>query len=79
MNKADLAARVATEALLSKADADDAVRAVFSTIADALAHGKTIRIAGFGTFSIKWSLIDTNVVSETRTPTAIGHKRDFSG
>ena len=38
MNKADLAASIATEASLSDADADAAVRAVFSTIADALAH-----------------------------------------
>ena len=39
MNKADLTARVATEASLSSADADAAVRVVFSAIADALARG----------------------------------------
>lgn len=53
MNKADLASRVATEASLSKAEADAAVRVVFSTIADALARGETVRIAGFGTFSTR--------------------------
>lgn len=53
MNKADLTARVAARASLSSADADTAVRAVFSTIADALAGGETVRIAGFGTFSTR--------------------------
>ena len=53
MNKADLTARVATEASLSSADADAAVRTVFSAIAEALARGDTVRIAGFGTFSTR--------------------------
>ena len=53
MNRAELTARVATEASLSNANSDAAVRAVFSAIADALARGETVRIAGFGTFSTK--------------------------
>ena len=53
MNKADLATRVATVASLSRAQTDAAVRAVFSTIADALARAETVRIAGFGTFSTR--------------------------
>ena len=51
MNKADLATRVATEPSLPSADADAAVRAVFSAIVEALARGETSRIAGCGTFS----------------------------
>ena len=53
MNKAELSARVATRTSMSKAGADDAVTAVFSTIADALSRGETVTIAGFGTFSAR--------------------------
>ena len=53
MIKAELAARVAAQASLSRAAADTAVNGVSSTIADALACGETVTIAGFGTFSTK--------------------------
>ena len=53
MTKAELAARVAAQASMSRAGADAAVNAMFSTIADALADGETVTIAGFGTFSTK--------------------------
>ena len=53
MNKAELAARVATQTSLSEVGADVAVNAVFSTIADTLAGGETVTIAHFGTFSTK--------------------------
>ena len=50
MNKADLADRVATKTSLSRTGADDAVSALLSTIADALASSDTVRIGGFGSF-----------------------------
>ena len=50
MNKAERSAHIATETSLSRAGANDAVTAVFSTIADTLASGETVRIAGFDTF-----------------------------
>ena len=53
MNKAELSACKATETSLSRAGADDAVTAVFSTIDDVLASGETVTIAGFGTFSVR--------------------------
>ena len=53
MTITQLAAGVATQASMSRAGADAAVNAVFSTIADALADGETVTIAGFGTFSTK--------------------------
>ena len=53
MNKAELTARVAAPTSLSKAGAAAAVKAVFTTIADALAGDETVSIAGFGTFSTK--------------------------
>ena len=53
MNKRELAAHVAVRMSLSKSDADAAVSAVFSVIADALASGETVTIAGFGAFSTR--------------------------
>lgn len=53
MNKAELSARVAARTSISKAGADAAVSAAFSTIADALADGETVAIAGCGTFSTR--------------------------
>ena len=53
MNKTELAARVAAQTCMPKAGAHAAVNAVFSAIADALADGETVTIAGFGAFSTK--------------------------
>ena len=53
MNKRELAAQVAASTSLSQSDADAAVSAVFSAIADALAGGETVTIAGFGAFSTR--------------------------
>ena len=53
MNKSELASRVAAEAPLPKAAADRAVNAMFSVIAQALARGETVTIAGFGTFATR--------------------------
>ena len=53
MTKAEHAARVAAHTSMSKAGADNAVNAVFSAIANALAGGETVTIAGSGTFSTR--------------------------
>ena len=53
MKKSDISSHVASQASLSKADADTAVNAVFSAITDALAREEAVTIAGFGTFSTK--------------------------
>jgi DNA-binding protein HU-beta len=52
VNKNDLVAVVATAAGLSKADAGRAVDGVFSAISDALKKGDSVRLVGFGTFSV---------------------------
>ena len=64
MTKPQLAARVAAQASMSRAGDDAAVNALFSTIADALAGGETVTIAGFGTFSTQ--------SKSARSPTAYG-------
>ena len=53
MNKSDLAAYVAAEMSVTRAAADRLVGAVFSAIADALARGEPVAIAGFGKFSTR--------------------------
>lgn len=52
MNKNELIDSVASGAGLSKADAGRAVDAVTGSISGALATGTTVRLIGFGTFSV---------------------------
>ena len=53
MNRSDLCKHLAANTSLTNADAAAALDAVISTIADALAAGETVTIAGFGKFSTK--------------------------
>ena len=52
MTKADLAAKVAGLGMTQK-QAAAAVDTVINTISDALAEGESVRLVGFGTFSVK--------------------------
>ena len=53
MNKSELSAHVAADTAVAKATADNVVSAVFATIAEALARGEKVSIAGFGTFATR--------------------------
>lgn len=53
MNKTELIAKVATEAEITKKDAEKAVKAVFSVISDSLTKGDKVQIIGFGTFEVR--------------------------
>ena len=53
MNRTELCARIAARSSLSRADAATAVDAVVSAIADALARGEAVSIAGFGKFDTR--------------------------
>ena len=53
MNRRELCACVADAASLSGTAADAPVSTVFSIVADALAAGETVAVAGFGAFGIK--------------------------
>ena len=53
MNKAELASHVAAETAVPKAGADSVVGAVFAAIAEALARGEKVYIAGFGSFATR--------------------------
>ncbi len=52
MNKAELIDYVADKAELTKADAQNAVDAVFEGITSTLKKGNDARFVGFGTFSV---------------------------
>ena len=60
MNRSDLCKHLAANTSLTNADAAAALDAVISTIADALAAGETVTIAGFGKFSTKDGQHDTD-------------------
>ena len=53
MNKSELASSVATRTSVTRATADSVAAAVFATIAETLARGEPVSIAGFGTFATR--------------------------
>ena len=53
MNKTDLINVVASEANLSKKDAEASVNATLAAIANALKNGDKVQLIGFGTFEVK--------------------------
>lgn len=52
MNKNDLSGVVAEKAGITKAQASDAVDAVFDAITATLKEGDEVRLVGFGTFAV---------------------------
>ena len=52
MNKNDLVGVVAEKANVTKAQAGEAVDAVFDAITGALKQGDDVRLVGFGTFNV---------------------------
>jgi DNA-binding protein HU-beta len=52
MNKNDLVGVVADKANVTKAQAGEAVDAVFDAITSALKKGDDVRLVGFGTFNV---------------------------
>ena len=53
MNKTELTNQVAEKAGISKADAKNAVDAVFEAVKEAMAAEEKVQIIGFGTFFVK--------------------------
>ena len=52
MNKTELVAAIAEQAGLQKKDAEKAVNALTSVVADTLKKGDKISLVGFGTFEV---------------------------
>ena len=53
MNKVDLIAAVAEKTGMTKKDTERVVTLVFDTIADAIASGDKVQLAGFGAFEAR--------------------------
>lgn len=53
MNKAELIAKVAEKAELSKKDADKAVSALIESVQEALKAGDKVQLVGFGSFEVR--------------------------
>ena len=52
MNKTELVAAVAEKSVLSKKDAEAAVKAFTDVVSDELVKGEKIQLVGFGTFEV---------------------------
>lgn len=53
MNKADLVAKVAKKAGLTKKAAEEAVNAFIGSVEEALKKGDKVQLIGFGTFEVR--------------------------
>ena len=53
MNKSDLIEALSKDTGLPKGKAEEVVKTVFNTMANALAKGDRVEIRGFGTFKVK--------------------------
>ncbi len=53
MTKAELVAKVAEKADITKKDAEKALNAVVDSITETLAKGEKIQLVGFGTFEVR--------------------------
>lgn len=52
MNKADLVARIAQEAEITRRQAEKALTALLNGVQEALSSGDSVTLVGFGTFSV---------------------------
>lgn len=53
MNKKELVDKIAAEKNVTKVRAEEMVNAIFSTIVEELKSGETVKIPGFGNFTVK--------------------------
>lgn len=71
MTKVELIAAVATNAGLTKKDAEKAVSATLDVITDALKNGKKVSLVGFGTFEVRERKERQGRNPQTREPMTI--------
>lgn len=75
MNKADLVAKAAAEAGITKAQAATAIDSVVSGVTSALKKGSRVTLVGFGTFSTSQRKARTGRNPQTGKPIKIAAKR----
>ncbi len=66
MNKGDLVSAIAEKAGFTLKDADEAYKAMVSSIAEALKEGEDVTLAGFGTFKVKTRAARTGINPQTK-------------
>ena len=71
MTKVELIAAVATNAGLTKKDAEKAVSATLDVITDALKNGEKVSLVGFGTFEVRERKEHQGRNPQTREPMTI--------
>lgn len=75
MNKQELIAKVVEKTDYAKKDVEVATNAVFEAIAEALAEGEKISIAGFGEFEARQRKARTGRNPQTGEPVEIAAKK----
>lgn len=75
MNKAELVAAIAAEAQMPKAQAQKALDAAVSAIAEALKKGENVQLVGFGTFSVVEKAARTGINPATKQKIEIPAKK----
>jgi len=71
MNKAELSAKVAEKAKLTKKASEEILGVVLETIKEALASGDKVQLVGFGTFEVKTRAARQGINPRTKQPISI--------
>lgn len=71
MNKGELVDAIASEANLSKTDAENALNAFINTVQSSVAGGDKVTLPGFGTFQATLRKARTGMDPRTRQPVQI--------
>ncbi len=71
MNKADLVAKIASKAGMTKKDAEKAVNAFVASVQEALVKKDKVQLIGFGTFEVKERAARTGRNPQTGAPIKI--------
>lgn len=71
MNKKDLVAKVAEQTGLTLADATKSINAVFHSVREGVVAGDTVKIKGFGTFSVSYHMERRGINPTTKQPIRI--------
>ncbi len=75
MNKAELVAKIADEAGITKTQANDALNAFTTTVQKTLKKGDKVTLVGFGTFSVTKRAARTGRNPRTGAPLKIKAKK----
>ena len=75
MNKGELVDAIASEANLSKSDAENAFNAFINTVQNAISAGDKVTLPGFGTFAPTLRKARTGMDPQTREPVQIPDRK----